>query len=245
MMDPQDAILRIFLALALGALIGLERELTQKSAGLRTHILVTLGATIFTWVSLSDFYQGLSQLPFDPDENNRIVRDPSRVAAQIVAGIGFIGGGAVLRYGTTVRGLTTAASLWTMASIGMLIGIGQYRLSIVATLVTFLVLFTIGHFERRFFSKNIGTFNRLKIHIVAKGGEAESAQLWIEEHYKDRIVEAKTRADRQTEKVEMDYILNTTTRRVNINEISRSLSRLPGIISSTVKSYTESNPDIA
>jgi putative Mg2+ transporter-C (MgtC) family protein len=242
-MNPYDAIPRIFLALVLGALIGLEREYTQKHAGLRTHILVTLGATIFTWVSLSDFYHGLSVLPFAPTDENRIVRDPSRVAAQIVTGIGFIGGGAVLRYGTTVRGLTTAASLWTMASIGMLIGIGQYRLSIVATLVTFLVLFTIGKFERHFFSKHLGVFNRVKVNIIARTGQDDAAQKWMEQHYRDKIIEAKVRSDSQTEKVEMNYILNTLGKKLDVNEISRNLSHVSGVISTVVKAYTD-NSDV-
>lgn len=238
-MDPQDAIPRIFLALVLGALIGLEREFTQKSAGLRTHILVTLGSTIFTWVSLSDFYHGLNHLPFIPYEENRVVRDPSRVAAQIVTGIGFIGGGAVLRYGTTVRGLTTAASLWTMASIGMLVGIGQYRLAVITTLLAFLVLFTIGKFERHFFSKNIRAFNRLKVLITAKASDSSSAQVWMEDNYRDRIVEVKTRSDAQSEKMEMNYILNIAGGKVDVNDISKRISRLPGVMSTTVKSYYE------
>lgn len=239
-MDPNEAIPRIFLALVLGALIGLEREFTQKSAGLRTHILVTLGSTIFTIVSLSDFYHGLTGAPFSPDDVNRIVRDPSRVAAQIVTGIGFIGGGAVLRYGTTVRGLTTAASLWIMASIGMLVGIGQYRLSIISTLLTFLVLFTIGKFERLYFSKNLRTFNRLRVHITARLSEADVTQSWIESHYGSKIVEAKTRADAQSEKVEMNYILSSTPGKSDVNEISRNICKLSGVISSTVKAYYES-----
>ncbi len=239
-MDPHVAIIRIFLSMALGALIGLEREMTQKSAGLRTHILVTLGATIFTLVSLADFYHGLPNMPFSPEDDNRIVRDPSRVAAQIVAGIGFIGGGAVLRYGTTVRGLTTAASLWTMASIGMLVGIGYYYLSLIATLVTFLVLFTIGKFERHFFSKHIRTFNRLRVSIVTRSLEASHAQAWMEDRYSKEMVEAKMRTDTQADKAELSYVLHVVHGKVNVQDISRHLPHLPGVISSTVKSYHES-----
>jgi putative Mg2+ transporter-C (MgtC) family protein len=238
-MDPYDAIPRIFLALALGTLIGLEREFTQKSAGLRTHILVTLGATIFTIVSLSDFYHGLSVIPFSPTEDNRIVRDPTRVAAQIVTGIGFIGGGAVLRHGTTVKGLTTAASLWTMASIGMLVGIGQYRLSIIATLLAFLVLFTIGRVERHYFSKHVRTFNRIKVNVVADNPQAPIVQAWFEERYQGNIIEARTRSDVQADRMEINYVLNIQPGRFELNEISKRLCRVDGVISSTVKSYYE------
>lgn len=239
-MDPNVAITRIFLALLLGGLIGLEREFTQKSAGLRTHILVTLGATIFTLVSLSDFYHGLDQLPFVPGEDNRVVRDPSRVAAQIVTGIGFIGGGAVLRHGTTVRGLTTAASLWTMASIGMLVGIGQYRLSVITTLVAFLVLFTIGRVERHFFTKNSRTFNRLRVNLAMRSAEVAAAQSWMEERFRGRIVEARTRSDAQADKVETSYIITIDPGKANVNEISRQVSHMQGVISSSVKAYFES-----
>ncbi len=238
-MDFQDILPRIFIAFVLGAIIGLEREFTQKSAGLRTHILVTLGSTIFTLVSMSDFYYGLSHLPYDPTEDNRIVRDPSRVAAQIVTGIGFIGGGAVLRYGATVRGLTTAASLWTMASIGMLVGIGQTRLAIIATLLTFLVLFTIGKIERHFFTKNIRSANRLKIHIVSTAQAANPSQSWIEDHFKDNMIEVRIHSDAETDRMEMNFILNTMGRKNDVNEISRRLCRLPGVISATVKAYYE------
>lgn len=239
-MDPNDAIPRIFLAALLGTLIGLEREFTQKSAGLRTHILVTLGSTIFTIVSMSDFYYDLSWMPFTPTDENRIVRDPTRVAAQIVTGIGFIGGGAVLRYGATVRGLTTAASLWIMASIGMLVGIGQYRLSIISTLLAFLVLFTIGKLERHFFGKYARSFNRLKVHIVARGAKTADVQTWMDEYFKGRILEARTRTDSETGKTELNYVVATQPGKSELNTISGSLSRFEGVVSSTVKSYFES-----
>jgi len=238
-MEPYEAIPRIFLALILGAVIGLEREYTQKSAGLRTHILVTMGATIFTWVSLSDFYLGLHHFNLAQADNLHINRDPSRVASQIVSGIGFIGGGAVLRYGTTVRGLTTAASLWSMASIGMLVGIGQYRVSIIATLTIFLVLFTIGKIERKFFVKVGREFNRLRVHMTVSSEAVENTQTWVETHYQDRIVEAKTKTDTESNQVEMTYILLQETDSKNVNRISRRLCQIEGVLTTTVKSYYE------
>jgi putative Mg2+ transporter-C (MgtC) family protein len=241
-MDPYAAIPRIFLALFLGAIIGLEREFTQKSAGLRTHILVTLGATIFTIVSFSDFYNGLPNDQLSSAfiaYHNRITQDPTRVAAQIVTGIGFIGGGAVLRYGATVRGLTTAASLWTMASIGMLVGLGQYRLSVVATLLTFLVLFTIGKLERHFFTKSARTFNRLRVSLVATANEASGIQLWMEEHFKGIVLEAKIRSDHKSDAVDMTYKLNMDRGHLTVNEVSRQISLHQGVRSSSVRAYYE------
>ncbi len=124
---PSDAemALRLLLAAACGAGVGLQREHAYKPAGLRTHILVALGAALFTIIS----FQG-----FDTRA------DPSRVAAQIVVGIGFIGAGTILHSQMTVSGLTTAASIWIAAAIGTAAGVGMYTLSIFTTLIVLAVL---------------------------------------------------------------------------------------------------------
>lgn len=114
--------LRLVLAAALGAAVGLEREVHGHPAGLRTHLLVALGAALFTVISVAGFVSD------DPV-------DPSRVAAQVVTGIGFLGAGAILKAGFTIRGLTTAASLWGTAAIGMAVGVGQHGLALVATAI--------------------------------------------------------------------------------------------------------------
>src|SRR5215216_117352 len=105
---------RLLLAAVLGGAIGAERELNDQAAGLRTHMLLTIGACLFTLVSAYGFGAG--------------PRDPSRLAAQIVTGIGFLGGGAIVRHGLTVKGVTTAASIWATASVGVAIGAGSYVL---------------------------------------------------------------------------------------------------------------------
>ena len=107
---------RLLLAAVLGGAIGAERELNDQAAGLRTHMLLTIGACLFTLVSAYGFGSG--------------PRDPSRLAAQIVTGIGFLGGGAIVRHGLTVKGLTTAASIWATASVGVAVGAGQYVLGV-------------------------------------------------------------------------------------------------------------------
>ena len=120
-----ETFLRLIVAAALGGLIGLERELDEKAAGLRTHILVSVGSALFTLVGaygFSEFFNG-----------NTISFDPSRVAAQIVTGIGFLGAGVIFRQGFTVRGLTTAASLWLVAAIGMAAGAGFWKGAVLAT----------------------------------------------------------------------------------------------------------------
>jgi putative Mg2+ transporter-C (MgtC) family protein len=111
-----ELILRLALTVALCGAIGLEREARAQVAGLRTHILVGLGAALFTLVSA---------YAFDADDPGSNV-DPTRIAAQIVTGIGFLGAGTIIRQGLTVRGLTTAASLWIVAAIGMAAGAGYY-----------------------------------------------------------------------------------------------------------------------
>jgi putative Mg2+ transporter-C (MgtC) family protein len=120
------------LAFALSSLIGLEREWRQKSAGLRTYTLVGVGAALFLIVSKYGFSDVLG---------SRVVLDPSRVAAQIVTGIGFIGGGLIFVRGDAVRGLTTAAIVWVTAAIGMACGAGLAILAIVVTAAHFVVVF--------------------------------------------------------------------------------------------------------
>jgi putative Mg2+ transporter-C (MgtC) family protein len=129
-----DISLRLFVASVLGAAIGLEREIHAHPAGMRTHLLVSLGAAAFTVLSIFYF-----QAPSAP--NGSTPTDPSRIAAQIVSGIGFLGAGAILKYGTSVRGLTTAASLWATAGVGMAAGAGAW---FVAGVTTVLIVFSLG-----------------------------------------------------------------------------------------------------
>jgi len=132
-----DVLLRLGVAALLGGAIGVERELREREAGLRTHLLVALGAALFTVVSAFGFADVLRES--DPRVLTRL--DPSRIAAQVVSGIGFLGAGAIIRQGLSVRGLTTAASLWIVAAIGMAAGAGMYA---PATIATVIVLFSLG-----------------------------------------------------------------------------------------------------
>jgi len=118
----------------LGALIGFERELRDREAGVRTHLLVSLGSALFTIVSAYGFHE------FLVNGGNVVRADPSRIAAQIVTGIGFLGAGAIIREGLSVRGLTTAATLWVVAAIGMGCGAGYYWPAAAATVLTLVAL---------------------------------------------------------------------------------------------------------
>src|SRR5258706_11339769 len=130
---------QIVVAAALGAIIGAEREIHGHPAGIRTHMLVSLGSAIFTIMSIHGFGQDV-----DPTRS-----DPTRIAAQIVSGIGFLGAGAILKDGIVIRGLTTAASLWATAAVGMAAGAGEYIISIVGTAVILVSLWPINALAER------------------------------------------------------------------------------------------------
>jgi putative Mg2+ transporter-C (MgtC) family protein len=131
-----ELLLRLGLAALLGAVIGLERELRDREAGLRTHLLVAMGSALFTILSAYGFRDVLN------GSNPLLVRtDPTRIAAQIVTGIGFLGAGAIIRQGFSIRGLTTAATLWLTAAIGMAAGAGSY---VAAAVTTGIALFSLG-----------------------------------------------------------------------------------------------------
>src|SRR5918992_4404083 len=129
-----DLILRLLLAATLAGLLGGERELTEQPAGFRTHILVGLGAALFAVISAYGFQSVVGASP------RQVRADPTRIASQIVVGIGFLGGGAIIKYGASIRGLTTAASLWVTAAVGTAIGLGALLLGFVTTVITLVAL---------------------------------------------------------------------------------------------------------
>lgn len=135
-----DFFLRILAAALLGGLIGLEREYRAKEAGFRTHFLVAMGAALFMILSAHGFSDVLTS------ENHRL--DVSRIAAQVVTGIGFIGAGTIIFQRHAVRGLTTAAGLWVTAAIGMAAGAGMYGLAVFTTVLVLIGLEAFNHFLR-------------------------------------------------------------------------------------------------
>jgi putative Mg2+ transporter-C (MgtC) family protein len=130
-----ESLLRLALAAVLGGLIGVERELREREAGLRTHLLVALGSALFTIVGAYGFHDFL-------ESGQSVVRaDPTRIAAQIVTGIGFLGAGAIIRQGFSVRGLTTAATLWVVAAVGLASGAGYYSAAVITTALVLIALY--------------------------------------------------------------------------------------------------------
>ena len=144
MIGNLELLSRLLMAALLGSVIGFERERLSWAAGLRTHMLVCVGAALIMLVSAYGFTDVLGE--------KNVVLDPSRVAAQVVSGIGFLGAGSILLRGEVVRGLTTAASLWSVAGIGLAVGGGMYTAAIGATVIILIILAGIKPLERRFIS---------------------------------------------------------------------------------------------
>lgn len=137
MIDQGEVAFRLIISFILGGLVGLERESHNKSAGFRTHILVCLGSTLIMLISIYGIHGGT-------------VRDPARLAAQVVSGIGFLGAGTIMREGSSIRGLTTAASLWVVSGIGLAVGAGFFLGAAVTTGIVFLTLISLGYIEKEY-----------------------------------------------------------------------------------------------
>ncbi|MBC2723630.1 MAG: MgtC/SapB family protein, partial [Desulfosporosinus sp.] len=141
--------LRLFLACVFGGIVGFERERNDSPAGFRTHILVSLGSALIMILSMYGF-----------NDFTTLTKDPARLAAQVVSGIGFLGAGTILRDKTSIKGLTTAASLWVVAAIGLAAGAGFYFAS---TFVTLLVFLTLERSVETYFFRNSQTLKIVAI----------------------------------------------------------------------------------
>jgi len=165
MIDTWEILQRLVLAAVLGAVIGADRERREWAAGLRTHMLVCVGAALAIIVSAYGFGEVL--------KNPRVVLDPSRVAAQVVSGIGFLGAGTILfmQREQVVRGLTTAAGLWAVASIGLAAGAGLYAAAAMTTALIWIILVLLKPLQRRLFARN-NLRPRLRLSLADHGAVA-------------------------------------------------------------------------
>lgn len=163
-MTTGDLIIRILLSAFLGGAIGLERELRDRAAGFRTHILVAVGSAAFTIASVHGFDSFIADTA---SSNVRI--DPGRIAAQVVTGIGFLGAGAIIRHGVSVRGLTTAASLWAAAAVGLAVGLGLYPLAVVTAVTVVASLYVLRFVEGRFIYPRARELVDLHVTFRARG----------------------------------------------------------------------------
>ncbi|MFC7000006.1 MgtC/SapB family protein [Rufibacter roseus] len=149
--SSQTIVLRLFLSTLLGGLLGWERESRRQQAGLRTHMVISVGACLLMLISIY-IPQTFSQYPNV---------DPGRIAAQVESGIGFLGAGAIYRLGANTHGLTTAATIWAVAAVGLSVGVGMYEAAVVVTLLLLFVLSILDKVGKKFFVG--GSFKTLKI----------------------------------------------------------------------------------
>ena len=225
MIAPEQIILRLLIATILGAAVGLERERLEWAAGLRTHALVCVGAALFMIVSAFGFADALG--------SSDVVLDPSRVAAQVVSGIGFIGAGTIILRREIVRGLTTAASIWAVAAIGLAVGGGMYLAAIVATVLALVILAVVKPIEWRIFRHRRArqatlTIDSQEISLSDIKAEIEAADLHL-----DRLV---IRAGDSPEAERVEVFLARGSSEEKLLLLMESLRRVAGVreISSSV-----------
>ena len=153
MLSQWELIARLLVAAALGSVVGWERERLQWAAGLRTHMLVAVGSCLMIVVSAYGFSAVLGP---------RVILDPSRVAAQVVSGIGFLGAGSIILRNEAIKGLTTAASVWAVAGVGLAAGAGLYTAAVAATIIILIILAGLKPLEERFRASRTNLELRIK-----------------------------------------------------------------------------------
>ena len=219
MIDATDwqMIMRLFLAALLGGIVGMERGSGDRPAGLRTHVLVCTGSALIMLVSI---------YAFDPQT---YTRDPRRIAAQVVSGIGFLGAGTILHEGLTVRGLTTAASLWMVAAIGLAVGSGMVLMGIISTVIMLITLVTFHGWEKRL--PGNGSNARRYIRVIAKNNPNTMITIlgYLGTHnVKVRTLNVKNNNIQGTIIIEL-YL--KMSKDFNINEIIAGMNTLDDVIS--------------
>lgn len=191
-----DMTLRLLAASLLGGLIGLEREIHGRAAGFRTHLLVSLGACLFVVCSLqfhAMFGNFGGSLP--------VGVDPGRVAAQVVTGIGFLGAGAIIREGASVRGLTTAACLWVAAGVGMIAGLGVYGIAVIVTGIALISLMLLKRVESTFYRD---TYSVISIDTVDGVNRLQEMQALMKEAGAD-ILAVGVAKDQEKREMRLDF----------------------------------------
>lgn len=200
-LSTAEALLRLVIAAGLGGAIGLERELRDHEAGFRTHLIVALGACVFTLVS------AYAWRDWTFSNSSGVVFDPTRIAAQIVTGVGFLGAGAIIVRGISVRGLTTAATLWVVAAIGMASGTGYYVVAVGAAVLVLISLGPLRLVSSRLVSRVRPEEAELGIRLAPEGEAARvlerieelGGQVSYVEFGDDRTLDVVLRASRRSE----------------------------------------------
>jgi putative Mg2+ transporter-C (MgtC) family protein len=210
-------VVRLPIAALLGSIIGADRERLAWAAGLRTHMLVSVGACLFMIVSAFGFADVLGA--------KNVVLDPSRVAAQVVSGIGFLGAGSILLRGEVVRGLTTAASLWSVAAVGLAVGGGLYIEAVAATVVILIILAGVKPLEERFQQRH----KSHEIALEVETGELSIAALDTALGYRARRITKYVARPSETPGLEDVSITLTRLSAKEVEEIRMELARLQGV----------------
>ena len=212
MIHEWEIILRLSLSIIAGGIIGLERETKGHPAGIRTHILLTMGSTLIMLISIYGF-------------DDIGVRDPARLAAQVVSGIGFLCAGTIMRTGGSIHGLTSAASLWVAGGIGLGIGAGYYFGALMTTALVFLTLFFLAIIQKRYFYRQ-----QLVLVVHADHSDVISpiSRYLIEEGVEVSDLSIAKSSDR--ERV-ITYFL-TATKNFNRNEFIERISQMEGVLGS-------------
>jgi putative Mg2+ transporter-C (MgtC) family protein len=219
MLPEHQIILRLVVAAVLGSIVGIERERLNWVAGLRTHMLVCVGAALFMMVSFCGFA--------DVIRNDHVALDPSRIAAQVVSGIGFLGAGTIILRQKVVRGLTTAASLWTVAAVGLAVGGGLYMAAATATGLIVMILAGLKPIERRLFRARrrqtpllILIIDRRETSLFAIETALEAANL----HLQRMLIQHGKGPDEDRLQITIDRARNA-----NVLSVTEQLRRIPGV----------------
>ncbi len=214
-----DGFFKICVAAILGAAVGLEREFTGNPAGLRTHIILGIGAALASSLSIS-FSQDFS--------NPQFGSDPARIVAQVVSGVGFLGAGAIMKFGVSVKGLTTATSLWTTAIIGIACGAGYYELAVSSTILVLVALVLVNKLGSKFLT---GYRNReFKVKISDRPGILDELRTRLEQKRVSILSLNAAMSDKKTLKVDMvirlpgDLRMDSLINVVNELEETQSIS---------------------
>jgi putative Mg2+ transporter-C (MgtC) family protein len=228
-MNSVEVLVRLVLAVVIGGLIGYERELNNRAAGFRTHILVCVGAAVTSMIQLYSVEQVRAMILEEPEMRGFISSDLLRLGAQVISGVGFLGVGTIIHEKGSVKGLTTAASLWVVASIGLAVGFGYYTLSIASFVCVFLVLVLLKEFEHRFIDRT------RKVKVEISFDEKLSSQIKANKYLKDKDIRIKNieYAVEENNDHQCVYTL-IVPRRYDINEIIEPLTELEYIISAKI-----------
>lgn len=216
MISETQIILRVLVGAVLGAAVGLERERSDQPAGLRTHMILVIGATLAMVLSVNLGY--LFAREGTPS-------DPARLAAQVISGIGFLGAGAILRYGFTVKGLTTATSLWTMAIVGLTVGAGYYLIAVIATVLMLVVLGLLNSLENRFVRTAVSRF--IQVEANYQKGVVKSIRKIVQK-YSDNLLSFTIQKHIKNQRLRIQVVARIS-RDQTLEELIEAISDIDGV----------------